>query len=368
VIVILRVLYLLNYAGKAGTERYIESLVKRLTGKIQAYFAYNQSAGLEVTLEKMNIKTFKIRMSNRFDLKAAWELSLLCKSLNIDIVHTHYLRENYIALLSRIFNPSVKVVYTNHFIMKNTKFTKITNAIFTKFQAGIIAVCNKGNEMLADNKLDKKKITTIYNGTEIIPENHDLRISVRQELGIDSEMFMIFCASRFAYDKGHDFLVNSIYELKKITEKRFKCILAADGPLIDKIKKQVDDLNLNNEVVFIGYQNDIQSLLLASDLYINSSHHEALSFLIIEALAAGLPVIATDVGGNGEIINKITNCGILVKYNDSKGLAEEINKVINNNTLRTYFSENALKAVSEIFSTDKQSNETLKIYENVCKQ
>jgi hypothetical protein len=57
VIVILRVLYLLNYAGKAGTERYIESLVKRLTGKIQAYFAYNQSAGLEVTLEKMNIKS-----------------------------------------------------------------------------------------------------------------------------------------------------------------------------------------------------------------------------------------------------------------------------------------------------------------------
>ena len=83
-------------------------------------------------------------------------------------------------------------------------------------------------------------------------------------------------------------------------------------------------------------------------------------------LAAGLPVIATDMGGNGDIINSETNCGMLVKYNDAKGLAEAINKVMSDTNLQKEFRENALKAVKERFSLDNMVMEAYNLYKKSC--
>jgi glycosyltransferase involved in cell wall biosynthesis len=91
-----------------------------------------------------------------------------------------------------------------------------------------------------------------------------------------------------------------------------------------------------------------------------------LSFAILEVLASGLPVIATDMGGNGDIINNETNCGILVKYNDAKGLATAINKVMEDKELQKTLRENALKTVKEKFNLDKMVAETYNLYRESC--
>jgi len=80
-------------------------------------------------------------------------------------------------------------------------------------------------------------------------------------------------------------------------------------------------------------------------------------------LACGVPLIATDMGGNRDIINKETNCGILVQYNDHKGLAEAIIKVMEDGELRKTLSKNALKTVREKFNLDKVAEETYNLYE-----
>ena len=86
-------------------------------------------------------------------------------------------------------------------------------------------------------------------------------------------------------------------------------MLAGDGPLLEERKAQAKELGLDDCVKFIGFRKDIKNLYKASDLYVNSSRHEALSFLIIEAMAAGLPVVVTDIAGNPDIVNDQTNCG-----------------------------------------------------------
>ena len=75
---------------------------------------------------------------------------------------------------------------------------------------------------------------------------------------------------------------------------------------------------------FIGFRKDIKNLYKGADLYVNSSQHEALSFLIIEAMAAGLPVIATDMGGNSDIVNDEAGCGMLVEYDNPDSMAVAI--------------------------------------------
>lgn len=365
----LKVLYLLNHAGKAGTERYVQSLIENLDGKyIKAYFAYNEHGLLADTLKSKGIESYRITMRHPLDLKAVREVAELCRKLDIDLIHTHYARENFIALLSRLINPKVKVMYTNHFILANNLVFKILNRVLTPLESNIIAVCNRGKEMMISNGVKKDRIHVIFNGVDPDFWGEPESSTLRKELNIGEDEFVFLCGSRFAHDKGHKFLINSVAELKKIAKMKFRCVLANDGPLMEECRKQVVDLGLEEEITFAGFRKDIKNLYNGSDLYVNSSEHEALSFAMVEVLAAGLPLIATDMGGNRDIINDETRCGILVKYNDAKGLAEAINRVINDRNLQAELKKNARKAVAEKFSLDKMVMQTYNLYEESCSQ
>jgi glycosyltransferase involved in cell wall biosynthesis len=364
----LKVLYLINHAGKAGTERYVESLITSLNGKyIKAYLAYNEEGLLADRMRAAGIETFRITMKNPFDLKAVMELSKLCKKLDIDVIHAQFLRENYIALLSRLINPKVKVMYTNHFIIPNNFAQRLCNRVLTAMESNIIAVCNKGKEQMIANGVNGKIIKVVFNGVNPDIWGKTEKSTMREEFGIGNDEFVMLCASRFAHDKGHNFLVNSIAELKKQTDNKFKLVLAGDGPLLEEVKQQVKSLQLEDTILFVGFRKDIKNLMDGSDLYINSSEHEALSFLMVEVLAAGLPLIATDMGGNRDIINPETNCGLLVRYDDAKDLAEAISKVMNDSELQKTLRENAKKAVRDRFSLESMVMGAYNLYQDSCK-
>ena len=365
----LKVLYLLNHAGKAGTERYVQSLIEKLcvkSNRIKAYFAYNEEGLLAENLRAAGIETFRIVMRHPFDLRAVFELSRLCRRLEIDIIHTHYLRENYISLLSRLINPRVKVIYTNHFILKNNAVVRMFNRMLSPLQAGVISVCSKGRDMLIANGIDGRKIRVIFNGVDPDLWGQPCASTMREEFGIGSGVFVLLCASRFAHDKGHKFLIDSIAELKKTEAGKFKCVLANDGPLLDECRRYAESIGLGEDIIFTGFRRDIKNLIAGSDLYVNSSAHEALSFAIIEVLACGIPVIATNMGGNDDIINPETNCGLLVEYGDAKGLAQAIARLMHDAGLLRVFRDNALKTVREKFNLDKTAEETYNLYLKSC--
>ena len=364
----INVLYLLNHAGKAGTERYVESLIERMdNNKIKAHFVYNEEGLLADKLKTRGVPTFCLEMKNPFDFKAAIKLAKLCKDLSINLIHTQFLRENYIALLSRLINPKVKVIYTNHFVLKNNFILGITNRLISKLQSNIIAVCNKGKDVLISNGVPKNKITVIFNGVDPSFWGSNEESTLRKEFGIDEDAFVILGVARFAHDKGHKFFIEAIAKLKSKTDRKFKCVLANDGPLLEDCKKLSHDLGLDDSVIFTGFRGDVKNLIYGSDLYVNSSEHEALSFAIIEMLAGGLPVIATDISGNGDIINKETDCGILVKYNDSEGLANAMKTVMEDKDLCEKLKSNAKSAIERLFNLDKNVEQTYKIYLNTLK-
>lgn len=359
-----KVLYLLNHAGKAGTERYVQILIERLNNKkIKAYFAYNIDGLLVERLKALGVETFQIKLRNRFDLKAAWQLARLCRKLDIDIIHAQFLRENYIAMLSRLFYSRTSVVYTNHFILANNMLTRFSNRLITSLQAGIIAVCNRGREMMIANGVNGKKIKVLFNAVDLVKWGKPEASTLRSEFGIDDDTMILFCASRFAYDKGHRYLIKSIARLREITDSRFVLILAGDGPFLEEIKGLTEELNLGKFIIFAGFRSDIKNLYNGSDIYINSSEHEASSFNIIEALATGLPVVATDKGGNNDIINEKNDCGLLVQYDDVENTAGAIKRLMEDSALRDRLARNAVMVVNEKFNLVKMADQTYNLYE-----
>lgn len=360
----MKVLYLLNHAGKAGTERYVETLVKYLGGtKVDPYFAYNESGLLVERLEAMGVPTRQLTMSSRFDRKAAKALAELCREWDIDLVHCHYLREHYTALLAKRYNKKIRVVYTNHFVLANDFVTRLSNRLLDRRQDQMIAVCNKGREQLIQNGWGGERIQVVFNGVDLEAWTGE-GSTLRAELGIPDDRFVMLCASRFAHDKGHAYLIRSLKRLTELTDKPFTMVLAGDGELLEPARTLARELGLTEEQVkFIGFRKDIKNLYKGADLYINSSQHEALSFLIIEAMAAGLPCVITDMGGNRDILEGPEQGGLLAVYDDPESMAQCMKRFLEDPAFLARCRENAGRNIQERFEIHKLAQDTYQVYE-----
>lgn len=359
----MKVLYLINYAGNAGTEKYVYNLIKTYEGKdTKCYLAYNVEGKLSDDIKALGIPMLQLNMRHPFDKKAAKILADYCRTNNIDVIHAQYPRENYIALLSRKYYSGTKVVYTCHLTLKTNFLWKITNKIMTKNNHKIISVCNNGKDLLVGNGVNADKIDVIYNG--IFPhERTGANPNLRAELGIDDDTFVMTTLARYHIAKGLDYLTNSIEKLTKLTDKKFVLLILGEGELWDKITALIRSKGLEKHILQLGYRTDAGEILKISDLYINSAKcYEALSFAILEAMDAGLPVIATNVGGNGDILSSENDCGILVEYGDCDQMAQAINTMMSDDELRAKYSKNALRAVDTVFNLDNLLEETYKRY------
>jgi len=290
------------------------------------------------------------------------KLARICRENDIDIIHAQYLRENYIAMISKLINPRVKVFFTSHFIMRNPAPIRFFNRLLSGLQAKVISVSEIGRKPLISNGYDPRKIEAIFNGVDLTTWTGRSASTLRSEFGLPDDRTVLLCSSRFAHDKGHEYLLRAIARLKVKAEGRFALVLSSDGPLLEDVKRQAKDLGLEEEVIFIGPRKDMKNVYDGADIYINSSEHENLSFAIIEALAEGLPVIATNMGGNPDIINDETGCGLLVEYGNAGELADAVLRLMDDSGLRDRLIERGAAAVRDKFNLDKMVGRTYNLY------
>ena len=364
----MNVLYLLNYAGKAGTERYVELLCHSLSAddRIKPFFAYHEGGELAEKLAGMGVPVRQLSMTSRFDLKAAKNLAALCQEWRIDVLHCHYLRENYIALLAKTWVPKLKIVYTNHFLLPNNWHTRLTNKLLDSRQNAMIAVCDAGKKLLTENGWNAAHIRVIHNGLNpALWAGTKADSTLRQELRIPKDRFVILCASRFSPEKGHEFLLRGLKAVKERTEKPFDLVLAGDGDLMEPMKALGNELGLGENLHFLGYRTDMKNLYLGADLFINASETEALSFMNLEAMASGLPAVITNVGGNPDIIRGEADGGLLVPYGDSEALAKAIARYLDEPGFRERCAGNARQRVRSAFTLDGMVEETYRTYQDV---
>ena len=335
----MNILYLINHAGQGGTEKYIKILAQDMINrKNKCFLVYNEPGRLVDNMKSLGIETIRLNMKSPFDFKAAKILRKLSKERNIDIIHTQFARENYIAILSN----SAKVVHTSHIILKNNFIWKALNFVFMRRNKKIIALCDYSKKLLIDNKYPKSKITVIPNG---VSYKEDVALS------LGNTPFTFVTLTRFSEEKGIFFLLESIKELKS-RQVHFKVIFAGDGELLPKAKEYAIENSITENVVFTGFVTEPEELLKNANCFINASKSEVISFAILEAMSMGLAVIATNVGGNPDIVNYKTNCGLLVNYNDVNAMADSMEKMITDKGFLKACSSNSLKAIKNTFNIE----------------
>jgi glycosyltransferase EpsD len=184
---------------------------------------------------------------------------------------------------------------------------------------------------------------------------------LRNQLGFKENDFLLFYAAEFNANKNQQLLIRSLAEIIKDIPNA-KLLLAGHGPLLGRCMKLAATLNVSDKVHFLGYRKDIIELLSISDVVVASSKREGLPVNILEAMASGLPVIATDVRGHRDLIKNGHN-GYLVDLNKTVEMSEKIRELYHSTDLTLQMGRNGISKVESRYCIDVVVKMLNSIYE-----
>lgn len=348
-----KVIYILNYTGDGGTEKYVLELISSL-GKERCILVYSEKGPYLNKFVELGIPVYQVTMKHPFDLRAAIQIKKIAKKEGAKFIHAQFLRENFISLLASFIGAKLNVIWTYHVNVPMPLYVKFFNRLMTRFNYKIICVAEFMKKELIKKGVAKNKITVIYNGVKV-PNKPNTKLNKHNKN-------IISVIGRLSEEKGHKFLFFSLARLSKNHPNlEWKLNVVGDGPLREELITLANKLELKLNIDFKGYVDNIDSIYLNSNIIVIPSENEAFPFVAIEALAHGKPVISTNVGGIPEII-KQNETGILINYGDIDSLSENIYYLLSNNKLSNKLSKNGEEFFLKNLTIDKMLYKTLALY------
>lgn len=311
-------------------------------------------------LKEKDIKIHFLNKRYSKDILLLLKLAVFIWKERPDLIHSHIAPIPLYASFSAWIN-FIPCVVTLHGMgkAKASLFDKAL-PIFAKF---LVTVCKERKKKLIENGLDPQKIFTIYNGIKL-SEKEDVVISqeIRNASKIAENDFIYGCVANLHVYKNIKLLIKSFGRIYKSSSKSVKLILIGTGPELENLKKMTHELNLEEKVIFLGQRNDVLNILHIIDVFVLPSNTEGLSISILEAMASSKPVIATDVGGNKEVVEN-NQTGIIVPPEDEDALFEAMKYLIENKEVGHKMGEAGRKRVQDKFSLDRMVREYESVYE-----
>lgn len=280
------------------------------------------------------------------------------------VLHSHFHLGTYVALYVKRKYKTPVVLRTSHNIREweNGVLGKvkegITDYIYTRgldSEAGVSQAIVDHLSGLFFRSLQKKKPILIHNG--MLMPRADKSNSV---FNINQKVSTIGSVGRLTEQKGYSCLLAAMPGVLE-HHPEIRLVLLGDGELRSDLKAQVWQLGVNNNILFAGLVDNVQERLHGFDLFVSSSLWEGLPTVIMEAMAVGLPVIATDIPGTREMISDGIN-GRLVPPGDPIALANAINTMIENPQMRQNLSEAGKETVKQ-YSIEEIAKRYLELYE-----
>ncbi|MBN8193917.1 glycosyltransferase family 4 protein [Bacillus sp. NTK074B] len=294
------------------------------------------------------------------DWLALKELCKWLKTLKPDILATH---SSKAGMLGRMAGKICRVptVFTAHgwafsegVPERKRRIYTILERVAGKISNGIITVSNYDYQLAIKHRIiHESKLKTIHNSVPDVPEH--LR---RNPAGSKPKLIMV---ARFAAPKDQRTL---LLALESIQDLSWELDLVGDGPLLKEVKDMVSRSSIAHRVHFLGNRRDIPELLARSHLFVLISRHEGLPISVIEAMRAGLPIVASDVGGMKELIDDGKN-GFLIPRNDAETLMQRLKSLIVDPQQMTKMGQCSRTRYESHFLFEHMSDQTIQMYKTV---
>jgi glycosyltransferase involved in cell wall biosynthesis len=322
---------------------------------------FEQLAERKVPFQKVEHLVHPIRLWD--DWQAYWEIRSVLSKIRPDIVTTH---SNKAGFLGRFAARSLKipVVHTSHgFLFSGRqqnaagRFYRLMEKIASGAGNRVIAVAEKEYTAASSLKvIAAEKMTVIHNGLA------DIDLNFIADPALDPPCLIM--VARFAEPKDHFTLLKALGRLKQLP---WTMQFVGDGPEKPRAEKLARELGIEERVIFSGVRRDVPAILAASQIFILSSKREGFPLTVLEAMRAGLPVVASNVGGITEAVVDETN-GLLFAPGDIEQLKEKLKSLILNSQLRLEMGRAGRERFLKYFTLEQMTEKTLAVYSEIISE
>ncbi len=359
----MRILQICSAREIGGGEKHLADLSNELARRGHEVFAaLSPSSPVRAELSEVSAgNILELPMRNALNLSTAMKLARFVRANEIDIVHAHVARDYPLAALVTA-RSQARLVLTRHVLFPLNPIHKLT----LRHTARVIAVSQAIFEALRSQTIfDASKITLIHNGIDFARFERAREAAPREQ---SKAGFRVGMVGHLAPIKGQeDFIRAAAIVCAQRGDVEF--VIAGEdksqkGENRTNLQKLISELAVDAHVQLLGWIDDVARLLPTFDLFVSPSRSEPFGLSIVEAMAAGVPVIATKSEGAREIVED-ANTGMLVPIGDSQMMAQVIQRLLNDAAERRRLADNARRAAREQFSIKQMVDRTEQVYAEV---
>ena len=310
------------------------------------------------------------------DARATLTLWRLFRRERPALVHTHTSKAGAVGRIAAWLARVPAVVHTPHghvfygyFGRAMSEAIRLSEQVLARITDRIVALTDQGaQEHIRYQIAGPEKFVTIPSGIDLslfrsVQVNRDVK---REELGLPPEGLVVGTVGRLVPIKGHAWLLKAI-PLVLIKFPRAFFVVIGDGPLLGQLRGLAEELGIGRSVAFLGAREDVPECLAALDLFVFPSLNEGLGRALIEAMAVGLPVVATRVGGIPDIVVDGKN-GVLVPPQDAEAVAAALLDLLRDPCRLRHYGEAAKRSVDNRFDVASMVREIECLYDAVLQE
>lgn len=363
-----RLLILNGTLHGGGAEHVIHTLVRHLIGfDIDVSVAFLREGGvIRDQLEGDGFGVIDLSDSEHgaHGRSHPARLRQLVRQRKIQIVHSHDLSSLVAGSVARALSRNIRYVHTFHFGNYPHRPLKYRwlETVLTRFPDRLVAVGHRQADSISRTfGIGKSKIDVIWNGVDYLGQSHPSKLV--QDLKSGGRI-ILGSMSTLSAQKDPMRLIDVAHELWQ-RRQDFSLVIVGDGSLRDELEAACRQRGLEECVVFLGWVNDAsRSVLPLFDVFLQTSRWEAMSVVVLEAMAAGVPVVATRVGENERVLRN-NESGLLVNMGDTKGMVDAVRQLLDDRDLRMHLSSQAHERYEEQFTGHAMAERYAALYRSL---
>ena len=359
-----RILQVVLSLNPGGTERLVVDLVTRLQAEIpMAVCCLDTDGAWAEQVRAVGASVTSLGRQPGFRPALGLAIAGIARRHRATAIHAHHYSPFVYSAVAKLRTPGTHVVFTEHGRVSDAPPSakrRLANRVLATLPSRVFAVSDDLRQYIVAEGFGREQVEVIYNGISLRPPvTPAARETIRQRLGADSETLVIGTVARLDPVKDLGTLVDAVGRLSQVRSVRL--VVVGDGPERATLEQRAAAAGTTSVITWLGHRDDARDWLAGCDAYVNCSISEGVSLTILEAMAAGLPVVATRVGGTPEVVT--TDTGLLVPARDMGAIVHAIDALAGDPARRTQFGTAARARVETHFSLDRMIAQYRNIYE-----
>jgi glycosyltransferase involved in cell wall biosynthesis len=363
----------LSELRRGGMERVVVHLAGTLAERgVEPLVVCLQNKGpLAEELKSRGIRVRALKSLRGYDIAAVVRLARVLRQFRPDVINIHDRSSLPYAFIANRLAGRKPMVFSCHgLLLQDESAARKRDRMATRDVRGVTAVSEQAGSEYARMLNWRGPVDIVPNGVLLSPQRDELtRTSQRATLGVTPDTFVFLAVGNVKPEKGYEDLLEAVALLRRrYCDRPFQVLVAGDrsaDTYSDSLAASMSRLNLDGTVRFLGYRSDTAALYSAADAFVLSSRKEGLPMVLLEAMAAGLPVVATRVGAVPEVVQDGSH-GLLVNVAIPSELAEAMSRLLSDGPLGNRLGEKARSHIREHYSAERMTEGYLDVFERAA--